>query len=257
MDKEKLEMVLKSHEKWLKKVLEGDGEKGIRANFRGADLRGVDLRGANLQCADFGEADLRGADLGGARLRSANLGKADLGEADLGKADLREANLREADLGEADLREANLRGARLRGAKLREADLRGADLREADLGGANLTEVRHNCFTMGFSLACPEKGAFIGYKKANGYIVELQITENAKRSSATTRKCRCSEALVVSITNINGTKANINEVKSDKDEEFVYKVGEIVKVDDFDDNRWEECSTGIHFFITREEAVKY
>ena len=28
-------------------------------------------------------------------------------------------------------------------------------------------------------------------------------------------------------------------------------------VKDFDDDRWNECSTGIHFFITRDEAVMY
>lgn len=36
-----------------------------------------------------------------------------------------------------------------------------------------------------------------------------------------------------------------------------YHVGEIVRVDNFDDNRWRECSTGIHFFMTRDEAVRY
>ena len=39
--------------------------------------------------------------------------------------------------------------------------------------------------------------------------------------------------------------------------EFNFKVGEMVEVKDFDENRWNECSTGIHFFLTREEAVKY
>lgn len=28
-------------------------------------------------------------------------------------------------------------------------------------------------------------------------------------------------------------------------------------VDNFDENRWNECAAGIHFFITREEAVRY
>lgn len=37
----------------------------------------------------------------------------------------------------------------------------------------------------------------------------------------------------------------------------MYEVGKTVSVDDFDENRWHECSTGIHFFITREEAVRY
>ena len=48
-----------------------------------------------------------------------------------------------------------------------------------------------------------------------------------------------------------------HKVDSDYDRDFIYKVGEVVEVKDFDENRWEECSTGIHFFMTRDEAVKY
>ena len=44
---------------------------------------------------------------------------------------------------------------------------------------------------------------------------------------------------------------------SSYDNTFIYKKGEIVSVDNFDEDRWNECSTGIHFFITREEAVNY
>lgn len=29
------------------------------------------------------------------------------------------------------------------------------------------------------------------------------------------------------------------------------------EVADFDENRWNECAPGIHFFITRDEAVRY
>lgn len=35
------------------------------------------------------------------------------------------------------------------------------------------------------------------------------------------------------------------------------KSRETVSVADFDENRWNECAPGIHFFITREEAVRY
>ena len=38
---------------------------------------------------------------------------------------------------------------------------------------------------------------------------------------------------------------------------FEYKVGEMVYPDRFDDNRWDECSNGIHFFITKQEAIDY
>ena len=168
------------------------------------------------------------------------------------RANLRDANLRDANLCDANLRDANLCDADLCGADLRDANLCGADLRRADLRGAEYNER-----TAMYALACPEKGAFIGYKKAGGLIVELQITETAKRSSATTRKCRCSEAVVLSITNLDGSDSGAPLITSNYDKNFIYKVGEKVSVSDFDENRWNECSTGIHFFITRDEAVRY
>lgn len=131
------------------------------------------------------------------------------------------------------------------------ADLRGADLRGADLRG-----VGYNEQTAYYAMQCPEEGAYIGYKKARGLIVKLQITEDAKRSSATTRKCRASKAKVLSITSLDG-KQFFDEIKSDYDSSFIYKVGEVLEIKNFDENRWNECSTGIHHFITRQEAVFY
>ena len=37
----------------------------------------------------------------------------------------------------------------------------------------------------------------------------------------------------------------------------VYEVGKEVLPDSWDDNRWNECSHGIHFFITKQEAINY
>ena len=162
------------------------------------------------------------------------------------KADLYGADLCGADLCDADLRDAHLYGANLCDANLRDADLRGADLRG----------VRYNEQTAYYAMQCPEKGAYIGYKKAEGKIVELEIQADAKRSSATTRKCRASKAKVLSITSIDG-KEHFEEAKSSRDQSFVYRVGKTVEVKDFDEDRWRECSTGIHHFITREEAAMY
>lgn len=172
------------------------------------------------------------------------------------RANLRGANLYRADLYRADLRGANLRDADLRDADLRDANLRGADLYDADLYGADLRGVRYDERTAFYAMQCPEKGAYIGYKKAGGKIVELEIQEDAKRSSATTRKCRASKAKVLSITSIDG-KEHFEEAKSNYDNSFVYEVGETVEVKDFDENRWNECSAGIHHFITRGEAERY
>ena len=253
IDEAELNKILSNHKLWLM-----DESNGIRADLSGvdleyADLDGADLRDANLSGADLRSANLRSANLWYADLRGANLRDASLGCADLGYADLGGANLGGADLRGADLRDADLRGANLGHANLYDADFSGADLGGADLWSTDLSCVK-NIF---FPMACPEKGSFIAFKKAGCYIIELFIPSNAKRCSATSRKCRCSKAKVISITTPSGDKTNITEVHSNYDPNFIYKLGEYVEVKNFDDNRWNECSTGIHFFITRQEAVNY
>ena len=215
-----LKKILDEHLLWL------NGEGGSRA-----DLRGANLRDADLSCANLRDADLSGADLSFANLSN-----------------------------------ANLFGANLRGANLRDADLRGADLSGANLSCANLSNANLSCASMDqmiwdihtvfYPLQCPDSGSYIGYKKASGLVVELEIPADARRSSATSRKCRASKAKVLSITDINGNPAG-GQVKSNYDPDFVYTIGETVEVSDFDDDRWNECSTGIHHFITRAEAVIY
>lgn len=210
----------------LKKILDEhllwlNGEGGSRANLFGANLLGANLFGANL--------------------RGANLRCADLRCADLRNADLRRADLRNADLCDADLS---------------CADLRGANLSDADLSGASIDQMMWDIYTAFYPLQCPESGSYIGYKKAGDLVVELEIPADARRSSATSRKCRASKAKVLSITDINGNPGG-DQVRSNFDPNFVYAIGETVEVTDFDDNRWNECSTGIHHFITRAEAVIY
>ena len=198
---------------------------------------------ANLCDADLYDANLRGVDLHGANLRG---------------VDLRNADLRDADLRGANLYGANLRGANLYGANLRGADLCGANLCDADLCGAkNVDSVQWSICSAFYPLQCPESGLFVGYKKASGHIVKLEICEDALRSSATSRKCRCSKARVLAIQNIDGSLSDHTKVASDYDPNFVYELGKIVSVDNFDTDRWNECAAGIHFFITRDEAVKY
>lgn len=228
-----LNKILEQHLAWVR----SEGNRGARAYLRGADLSDANLRGVDLRGADLRGVDLRGVDLSDAYLKGADLKGADLSGADLKGANLRDANLKDAILKDADLRDANLRDAILIHTRLSGAILEGTKIF--------------------IPIACPEEGSFIGYKKCGKYIIKLRITETSKRCSSTSRKCRCSEAEVLSITNLDGTSNYITSVSSDYDPNFVYKVGEIVSVSDFDENRWNECSTGIHFFITREEAVEY
>ena len=155
------------------------------------------------------------------------------------------------------LEEANLKYVNLEGADLGGANLGGANLRGANLEGANLRGAEYSEYTSYLSLQCPIEGSFIGWKKCDRYIVKLKICEDADRSSSTSLKCRCSKAEVLEIQNIDGSIANITEVCSNYDKNFIYKVGETIEVEDFDKNRWNDCSTGIHFFIDRDVAVLY
>lgn len=148
-------------------------------------------------------------------------------------------------------------------------------------------------------MTCPESGSIIGYKKAIAYdfsrghrgwtdvIVKLEIPEDAKRSSALGRKCRCDKAKVLGIYDIKQylepvgvredgvvdtiIKKHIGDKLSDEtvayskfdfvpglsEDPFPYKVGQWVYPDKWDDNRFDECSHGIHFFISAQEAVDY
>ena len=263
MNSVELKTVLDLHEKWLIKEPDGKRANLYMADLRGADLSGAYLSGANLSGADLRGADLSGADLSGTNLRGTNLIGADLSGCNLGCADLSGSNLCRANLSCADLYMANLSRTILSCSDLSNADLccaglsasniNGADLRGADLSGADLSGAKNiNC-----PISCPEKGSFIGFKKANGLIIELEIPSDALRSSATTRKCRCSKAKIISITNPDGSPSNVTSIPSSWDSNFIYRIGDIIEVADFDTNRWNECAPGIHFFITRQEAVNY
>ena len=212
------------------------------ANFYGADFGGANFNGADFHCAnfngaDFGGANFNGADFYGADFRHANFYGADFRCADFHWADFHCADFRCADFGDASFRCANFYGA----------DLVHADFRDANLGSADFGDTA-------LCPRCPAEGSFVGFKKIAGKIVKLQITERAKRSSATTHKCRCSEARVISID--DGRMSEITN-RTSCIPPLTYAVGKLVRPDSFDDDRWNECSHGIHFFISRHDAEMY
>lgn len=119
-------------------------------------------------------------------------------------------------------------------------------------------DIEHTAFPSNYyiPMVCPETGSFTGWKQGyGGRIIQLEIPADAKRSSANGRKCRCDKAKVISI--VDGDGNQVEEAVSYTDPDFIYKVGETVYPDGWDSDRWNECSKGIHFFMTRKEAVEY
>jgi hypothetical protein len=211
----------------LKHILEAH-VKWVRGETGGikANLYGANLYGANLSGADLSGADLRSANLSGAYLYGANLNG---------------ANLRSA-----NLRSANLYGADLNGANLRSANLSGAYLRSA-----NLKDAQDIQFILAQLSILPETGPVWGWKKCrNDVLVRLVVGNTAKRSHATGRKCRAEHVKVLEVV---GAEVGISQY----DSSVQYRVGQIVRCDKWNEDRWAECGGGIHFFLTRIEAERY
>ena len=223
MNQIELDTILEQHALWLK-----DSNKGKRADLYGADLSGANLSRANL----FG-ANLYGANLSRVNLSGANLSG---------------ANLTGAYLFGAYLTGADLTGAYLFGANLTGANLYGAYLSEAYLSGAKLPDF----------LIVPQEGSFIVYKKLQGNLIaKLKVLTKADRiNSLVGRKCRVSEAKVLSITSLDG----LTKYKEGHDRQtgkLKYRIGKIIKPDKFDNDIRVECTNGIHCFLTRKEAEEY
>ena len=160
------------------------------------------------------------------------------------------ANLYGANLSSADLSSANLRGAKLYGANLRGANLSSANLRGAKLYGANLSSAKNAELPIARTVILPE-GNLVGWKKCkNNVIVKLLIPQKARRSSTSGRKCR---AEYVQVLRVFGAEQGISQ----HDGKTIYRKGETVKCDNWNEDRWVECGGGIHFYITRLEAENH
>jgi hypothetical protein len=181
----------------------------------------------------------------GANLSRANLSRANLSEANLSEANLSGANLSWADLYRANLYRADLSGANLSGANLSGADLSWANLSWANLSEANLSGAKLPKFQI------PQEGTLTVWKKAKyGVLVKLLIPENARRTgSLVGRKCRAEFALPLEIYNSS------KEVETTKG--FKYTKNTLVYPDSYNDDIRIECTNGIHFFLTKEEAEEY
>jgi hypothetical protein len=285
---DELKLILDKHRKWLLDEPEGEQANLRYANLRSANLRSADLSYANLSSADLSYANLSSANLRSADLRYANLSSADLSYANLSSADLRSANLRYANLSSADLRSANLSSADLSyadlsyanlssadlsSANLRSADLRYADLSSADLSYANLSSadlssanlrsaddpVKGIETALGFGefLRFPQEGEFIAFKKVrNQVILKVKIPADADRVNAySSKKGRASK--VITLAAYDKDRKEISgktEFIGTHDGKTRYVIGEETLPDSYDPSPLIECSHGIHFFLTFEEA---
>ena len=171
--------------------------------------------------------------------------------------DLQGMNFSYCNVSGCDFRDCNISGCDFRYSDLTGCRIEGAHLFLARLQESVLTGIRFDSATRYFTMYCPEKGAFLGYKLCFNYrLVQLLIPADAKRSSATDNACRCSKAKVLKITSSDG-RQQFQEAQAFADQHFTYRVGQIAYPSGFNEDRWVDSTTGIHFFMTAAEALSY
>ena len=225
----------------LRGRIEGRKE-GERLSFPSCEFRGMDLTGWRLSDIDFTLSSFQEVVLNGADFSGSSVENALFDGCPMRGADFRNSRMVTASFRYCDMRNDNICGANLFGAVLEFARLDGIISDES---------------TKWFRLHCPEKGAFLAYKKCvNDRLVQLLVPADAKRTSATRPSCRCNRAKVLTIKSFD-YRESFDEAWSLVDENFAYRNGPWVEVKDFNEDRWQDSTTGIHFWLTREEAKRY
>lgn len=147
----------------------------------------------------------------------------------------------------ATLANANLVASSIRNCNLKNCNIKGANLYAAVLENSNLEGIIFDDKTQYFKLYCPEQGAFLGCKKClDNRLVTLLIPQEAKRTSSTLRTCRTNKTKVLKITDFT-EQQQFTEAWSFVDDNFAYRVGEWLEIKNFNDDRWFDSTTGIHF----------
>lgn len=279
MSQEELDSIIAKHEKWLLKEPDGEQARLSGFMFDGLNLCYCNLSNSIINNCYFNRCDITDSCLQGSDLTESVFKFCDLSYSTLSKcsmcgivaevSDFNYCNFDADDIfsgvfARCSLISSSFYNNNLSFTKFFECSINhcvfiGSDMSSSKFQWCNIVNISvKNVKNFPYiPMTCPENGSFTAWKRAGGFIVKLQIPEDARRSSATGRKCRCDKAIVVAIDNIDGSPTELKEVTSDYDENFVYRVGETVTEPDFCDNRFYECASGIHFFMTRQEAVEY
>ena len=276
-----LKKILENHKHWLNK--DCTGWQCMRANLLHAyigymDLSGIEFRSIDFEGAIFSNVNLSGVIFDGCCLDRANFLDTNLAKTRFTSTTFNHAEFSNVDLSEAAFPSANFYMTRFSSCVARKTNFENCvfsftEFTQTDITDAKLkdVELRYTKFPFDkidrtenapyLPSICPDAGSFTGWKKAGtdgvDVLVCLEIPADAKRLSGAGRKCRCDKAKVLGIYNLDGTPSERTEAYSGYDSDFVYRVGETVSVPNFNENRFNECAEGIHFFITRQEAIDY
>lgn len=268
----KINKTIKKHKKWLDTRDSKDYCSFSNCNldyavFKDIDLSLMSFEGASLRNARFENCILENANFSNADLSystfldcncqctlfaNANMKDSDLDRTDFSFAIMTSVNLQFASVS-SNFSNAILNYADVRNAHFKKSYFKNAEVNYIVLVGANLENVIDFPY---IPLNIPE-GEVIVWKKVKNFIIKMKLLEDSKRSRATSNKCRCDKALVLEIQTLDGKDSGRKRILNENYSRLMYEVGKVAYSDFWDDNRWRECSNGIHFFLDRQTAVNY
>lgn len=269
-----LNEVVEAHQRWLHGCLDEPlvEEYSSRADFSSCRLEGRDFHGMNLDKANFKDADLHDCDFSNASLSMAEFSGAEFYRCDFGLARLNSSTFIGAKIFDCNFFGANLCSVLFIDANISYTNFENSMIN--DHTDFTCVIARHLKDMPYIPMVCPEEGEFVAWKvvcatsgdlidgmRHTPVLVKLLIPADAKRSSGFGRKCRASKAEVLGFYDLDGhifDRKFCYHIHSYWNWDFDYEVGKIVEPEEaFNEDRWSECASGIHFFMNRREAIEY
>lgn len=133
----------------------------------------------------------------------------------------------------------------------------GCDFMNAEIFNNTLEIEKLDYQCPGIANVAPD-GAFIAYKlsrasvSGTALLIKILIPDYAERVSCTDNSLKVSACEVISITDSTGN--NVDQATSFWNPKFVYTVGETVEAGNYDSNRWEKYTGGIHCWLSADSA---
>ena len=229
--------------------------------FNGATLYNVSFYMTTIKSSDFTVSNLDQINFNNASISTTDFVLAVVSDTTFNSSDIVKVNFTNSQINTSSFNFANINSSTFNYAILSKvcvymSGIWNTIFENVKCYGCNINNVESNKIPY-VSLACPSEGSFIGWKVIDGCLIKLLIPEDAKRSSATTHKCRCSKAKVLDIINLQTNKVEKVLLNTNYYPNIIYKIGEMVYPNTFDENRLNECAYGIHFFVDKQEAINY
>lgn len=257
MNQRKLNRILKAHSTWVLHYTAGKP-----AIFIDEDLSGLTF-GEDILTLEY--IIFRNCDLSNTCFECQDIKHAFFDRCNLSHANFMYSDLRGSFFHQCNLDTTNFSNAYLSNSIIDEwREVENDNIRNTDFTDTRLSPTFCNkrLLDLAYPTIVPTHGAFVGWKKCitndvDEVIVKLLIPEDAKRCGGIIRQCRADKAIVLDIQDIDGNSLPDTIAYSIYDFTFEYKIGETVTADNYTPDPHEACVSGIHFFITRHEAVNY